>query len=240
MNVVIPMAGRGQRFVDAGYATPKMLIEVHGKTLLEWSVDSLPLELCTRLIFIMLEEHKATHGLEILILNKYAAYNPTFVYLDGVTRGQAETVLKSATYWNMDEALLIYNIDTAFESKQLSGKLAANTSDGILGAFIDTSDSSKYSYAKLNEEGWVTEVVEKEKISDYALTGLYHFADPEDFITVAEKNIDENNTVKDEFYVAPIYNQLLQQGKRFTIDVCDTTTILGTPEELEAFRKTKP
>lgn len=240
MNVVIPMAGRGQRFTDAGYTTPKMLIEVHGKTLLEWSVDSLPLELCSRLIFILLEEHKAIHGLETLILNRYAAYKPIFVYLDGVTRGQAETVLKSAMYWKPDEALLIYNIDTAFESKQLPEKLTTHTGDGILGAFIDTSDSSKYSYAKLDKEGWVTEVVEKEKISDYALTGLYHFTNAQDFITVAEKNIQENNTVKGEFYVAPIYNQLLQQGKRFTIDVCDTTTILGTPKELEAFRKTKP
>jgi dTDP-glucose pyrophosphorylase len=236
MNFVIPMAGRGQRFIDAGYTQPKMLIKAKGKTLLEWSVDSLPLELCTNLIFILLEEHQK-FGIEELVLDKYKEHNPKFIYLKNPTRGQAETVLLSSHCWDLKRELLIYNIDTAFTSKNLAYSLMNNKSDGILGAFVDKSDSSKYSYAKKNKEDLVVEVVEKDKISNFALSGLYHFSNPQDFIKIAEKNIQEDNRVKGEFYIAPIYNQLINEGKKFILDLCDSITVLGTPEELKVFLK---
>lgn len=239
MNFVIPMAGKGQRFVDAGFETPKMLIEVNGKTLLEWSLDSLPMDLCTRLIFILLKEHADNFELDKIIHQKYSKFNPQFVYLNKVTRGQAETVLISKHLWNLDEELLIYNIDTAFHSPSLPQTLRNHKSDGVLGAFMDESDSNKYSYAKLAADGAVIEVVEKVKISDFALTGLYHFTHPVDFISIATKNIQEDNTVKGEFYVAPIYNQLIQTGKNFTIDVCENIDVLGTPEELKVFKNSR-
>jgi tRNA(Ile)-lysidine synthase len=94
MNFVIPMAGRGQRFFDAGFEVPKMLIEAKGKILLEWSVDSLPLELCSKLIFVLLEDHEKNYGLSEIILQKYTGnYEIHFVFLAETTRGQAETVL---------------------------------------------------------------------------------------------------------------------------------------------------
>ncbi len=234
MNFIIPMAGKGQRFWDAGYTQPKMLIETKGKTLLEWSVDSLPLELCTNLVFILLEEHKQ-YDIENLVMLKYSVHNPKFVYLSEVTRGQAETVLLSKSSWDMGVALLIYNIDTAFTSKGLLDNLLKKNVDGILGAFIDETESIKYSYARVNERGRVVEVVEKDKISNNALTGLYHFSNPQDFISIVERNIVENNLVKGEFYVAPIYNQLLSEGKHFILDLCDSIDILGTPEEFKQF-----
>ena len=96
MNFVIPMAGRGQRFVDAGYEQPKMLIQAKGKSLLEWSVDSLPLEICTRLIFILLKEHEEAFQLCDFVREKYQGnFELHFVALDEVTQGQAETVLKA-------------------------------------------------------------------------------------------------------------------------------------------------
>ncbi|MBN9293822.1 MAG: hypothetical protein J0G96_07580 [Flavobacteriia bacterium] len=236
MNFVIPMAGRGQRFVDAGFKTPKMLIEAKGKSLLEWSIDSLPLELCTNLIFVLLKEHAENHKLDSFVTLKYKKYNPKFVYLDEVTRGQAETVLKAKHLLDMSVDLVIYNIDTAFNSVTLHNTLINNKKDGVIGAFVDLSDSSKYSYAKLDGESNVTEVVEKVKISDFALTGFYHFTNPEDFISLAEMNIQNNNTVKGEYYVAPIYNQLLEKGKNFVIDICQSIDVLGTPEELISFK----
>lgn len=235
MNFVIPMAGRGQRFTDAGYKIPKMLIEAKGKTLLEWSIDSLPLELCTNLIFVILRDHTATHQLDHFITNKYKKYNPKIVYLEEVTKGQAETILKAKHLLDITVDLVVYNIDTAFNSVSLKDTLLKNKRDGVIGAFLDYSNSNKYSYAKLDKESNVIEVVEKVKISDFALTGFYHFTNPEDFINFAEMNIQNNDTVKGEFYVAPIYNQLLQQGKMFTLDICNEINILGTPEELNAF-----
>src|SRR5574343_64103 len=237
MNFVIPMAGRGKRFFDAGFEVPKMLIEAKGKTLLEWSVDSLPLELCSNLIFVLLEDHEKNYGLSEIIQKKYAGnYEVHFVYLAETTRGQAETVVRAKNLIDFSKDLLIYNIDTAFSSVRLAEHLKNNTIDGVLGAFIDTSASIKYSFAKCNDDGLITEVAEKVHISDNALTGLYHFKKPADFFKIAEQHIALEQTSKGEFYIAPMYNDLIQEGKKFIIDQCDEIFILGTPEELEEFK----
>jgi len=214
MNFVIPMAGRGQRFIDAGYDVPKMLIKAKGKTLLEWSVDSLPLDLCETLIFILLKEHQQDHQLIEFIKSKYhGPYDLQFVQLDEVTRGQAETVLKAKELLNLKTDLLIFNIDTAFSSASLISNLLDEDCDGVLGAFLDASDSTKYSYAKLDENENVVEVAEKVHISNNALTGLYHFKRADDFIRIAEQHIKHQRTSKGEFYIAPMYNDLISEEK---------------------------
>lgn len=228
------MAGKGQRFIDAGYTLPKMLIKAKGKTLLEWSVDSLPLELCTNLIFIGLNEHKNTFGLDKFIESKYRNRVKLIqIYIDDITRGQAETVLCAESILESENPLLIYNIDTTFNSKSLINKLQSQNIDGVLGSFI--SDSPKYSFAKTNTDNFVTEVAEKTVISNYALTGLYHFAKTSDFIGVAKEAIINNELIKNEFYIAPLYNKLIAKGKKYIIDQVDELHVLGTPEELNTF-----
>ena len=120
MNFVIPMAGRGSRFTEAGFDTPKMLIVAKGKTLLEWSLSSLPLHICTNILFIALEEHKQ-YNIEEFIANKYPQLDGIikFVFLNETTRGQSETVLKAKTLMDPSKGLLIYNIDTWFASSTL-------------------------------------------------------------------------------------------------------------------------
>ena len=228
------MAGRGQRFVDAGYEKPKMLIEAKGKTLLEWSVDSLPLELSSKLIFILLKDHDDDYNLVEIISSKYGNHSIEFVVLDEVTRGQAETVLKAKHLWDLETDLVIFNIDTFFYSPSLKVQFQRKT-DGILGCFLDKSDSKRFSYAKTNEDSVVIEVAEKVHISNNALTGLYHFKNANDFIRVAQKHLNENQTVQGEFYIAPMYNDLIKEGKQFKLDLCEDYAILGTPKELETF-----
>lgn len=236
MNFVIPMAGRGQRFVDAGYSKPKMLIEAKGKTLLEWSVDSLPLEICTRLIFVLLEEHENNFHLRDFICSRYQGdYSLHFVLLKEVTKGQAETVLKAKEFFDQDQDLVIYNIDTYFSSSTLKSALLNPEIDGVLGAFLDDSDSIKYSFAKTNSRGDVIEVAEKIHISDHALTGLYHFKKVADFVEIAEKSIFNQELSQGEYYIAPMYNDLIKQGKTLALDHCEDFAILGTPEELNKF-----
>jgi len=234
MNFVIPMAGKGQRFVDAGYCLPKMLIQAKGKTLLEWSVDSLPLDLCSTLVFIGLTEHKEKYNLRQFIEDTYKdKCNIVQIYLDEVTRGQSETVLKAEHLIDLDKPLLIYNIDTAFTSKSLRVRLLQPNIDGVLGSF--NSELPQYSFAKLNNDGFVGEVAEKVVISNNALTGLYHFSKASDFIEVAKTAISNNELVKNEFYIAPLYNKLIAKGKKYIVDPVDEFHVLGTPEELKAF-----
>lgn len=234
MNFVIPMAGRGQRFLDAGFKTPKMLVEAYGKTLLEWSVDSLPLGLCTKLIFIGLSEHKDHWKVDELIELKYGdKYNVCQIYIDEPTRGQSETVLLSEELLEPENPLLIFNIDTAFKSSGISKNLLRKDIDGVLGTFV--ADSPKYSFAKIDHNNYVTEVAEKVVISNNALTGLYHFNKASDFIYSAKDAIKNSEFVKNEFYIAPLYNKLIAKGKKFILDSVDEYNVLGTPEELKLF-----
>lgn len=234
MNFVIPMAGRGQRFTDAGYTVPKMLIEAKGKTLLEWSIDSLPLDLCTNLICIVLQEHESGFGLCDRIKEIYGHKVPLqFHILDTVTRGQAETVLLAKHLFDMEKPLLIYNIDTYFHSNKLTDALNRTDHDGVLGAFH--SAESRFSYARTGIDGYVTETAEKVVISDHALTGLYHFSRCADFVDTAQYHIDNNIRVNNEFYIAPMYNYLIAKGRKFIIDDAVQHHILGTPEELNHF-----
>jgi dTDP-glucose pyrophosphorylase len=240
MNFVIPMAGHGQRFADAGYKVPKMLIEAHGKTLLEWSIDSLPLALCTRLVCILLAEHERQHNLSRHITARYGnRVEIKFHFLEQVTRGQAETVLLSRPLVDENKDLLVFNIDTYFHSDTLAEKLQRNDIDGVLGAFESTEP--RFSFAVVDKlTGLVTRTAEKEVISTHALTGLYHFRRPVDFFEAATHYITNDIRVNNEFYIAPMYNYLIAQGKKYVVDEAAEHHILGTPAELKNFLELKP
>lgn len=233
MNFVIPMAGRGQRFKDAGFDMPKMLLQAHGKSLLEWSVDSLPLELATKIIFIGLKEHEANYNLSNFIKSKYSKYNLEFIFLDETTRGQAETVYIAKDIIDARTDLVVFNIDTYFCSKSLKYNLLRNDIDGVLGSF--SSNESRFSFAKTDKNGYVLETAEKIIISNNALTGMYHFKHPNDFFEVAQKYIENNILDKGEFYIAPMYNELISNGKKLIVDSSSEHWILGTPDEYDNF-----
>ena len=234
MNFVIPMAGHGRRFLEAGHALPKFLLEAHGKPLLEWSDDSLPLELATLTTFVMLREHETAHRMEARIREVYGPRTPlAFVFLDEVTRGQAETVLRASRFIEPDRPLVIFNIDTMFHSPTLKTSLQRDDVDGVLGCFY--SRESRFSFAALDSEGAITRVAEKEPISAHALTGLYHFRRAADFLETAAAAISQNQLTKGEFYVAPLYNQLLARNARLILDHAPVHHILGTPQEYAEF-----
>ena len=235
MNFLITMAGEGRRFSEAGYDLPKMLIEAKGKTLLEWSIDSLPLNLCSRLIFVAQQKHEDEFQLSKRIISIYGKQVKSlhFKFIDKLTRGQSETACLAKPLIDLSQPLLIFNIDTQFSSSTLENNLQRKNIDGVLGAFY--SEEPRFSFAALNEEGFVKKTTEKEVISSNALTGLYHFSFPEDFFEAAEAAFENNETTKGEFYIAPLYNHLIKKGRKLIIDSAEEVNILGTPEELNSF-----
>ena len=236
MNFIIPMAGKGSRFIEKGYAIPKYLIEVKNKKLLEYSLESLPLELATNIIFIALKEHDLKFNIKeeisIILKNK----NFELVLLDNVTQGQAETVLYSKDYIDFSKDLVIFNIDTYFKSNTLNKVLlnSKKKKDGVLGAF--KSEGTNWSFAKTDEKGIVIETTEKIPISDNALTGFYHFTNPMDFFEIAENCVKNHIKFKNEYYIAPMYNELIKQNKKFTLDFVFDFIPLGTPEKVESYK----
>ena len=238
--IVIPMAGHGRRFKDTGISKPKFMIEVKNKTLFEWSLDSLPLEISRKIIFICLEEHEKEFNvgkfIKDIMNQKYSNLSYELVYLEKTTRGQVETVLHAKQLIDSESTLIIYNIDTYFTSTRLKSKILTlknQNIDGMLGCF--TSDDENLSFVELNDKGLVKRVREKEKISSLASTGLYIFSSGKQFIETAEMMIKNDIKVRDEFFVSELYNILLKSGKKFEIDVAEEFIPFGTPDDIKKF-----
>ena len=236
MNIILPMAGRGSRFAEIGYAVPKPLIDVKGRPMYSWAMDSLPLHFAKRVVFVCLRAHLTDLSLEQDIKTRYARLNPVIIPLDKVTEGQACTVLEARDYINNDEPLIIYNADTycLCSSDDVFTNLK-NDVDGVISVF--KADGDKWSFARMDKSGRVVETAEKRRISEWATTGLYHFTRGRDFVFHAEKMIAENERVNKEFYVAPVYNRLIAAGANIRCDVAREVWVLGTPEDLAHFEE---
>lgn len=235
----MPMAGRGSRFGDVGYTLPKPLIDVRGRPMYAWAMDSLPLALATRVIFICLAEHLRDRALADDIHQRFAALDPVIVSLDQVTEGQACTVLMARTWIDSSDPLIIYNADTYCQT-DLEARLRtlAPDVDGLLSVFEAPGD--KWSFARVDDAGRVIETAEKRRISNWATTGLYHFTHGRDFVRHADAMIAADERERGEFYVAPVYNRLIAAGARIEIDVANQVWVLGTPEDLADFEARYP
>tara|TARA_E500000331_G_scaffold354289_1_gene406937 strand:- start:1024 stop:2100 length:1077 start_codon:yes stop_codon:yes gene_type:complete len=238
--IVIPMAGEGKRFKNEGIQKPKFMIEIKGKTLFERSIDSLPINISKKIIFICLEEHekifKVSEFIKKIMEMKYPNSKYELVFIKKITGGQVETVLYAKHLIRPENSMIIYNIDTQFVSTRLKSKILTMKNrniDGLLGCF--ESNDQNLSFIKLNEKGFVEEVKEKEKISNYASTGLYIFTKAKQFFEAGEEMILKENKVKNEYYVSEIYNMLLKLNTKFEIDIAEEFTPLGTPNDLKKF-----
>jgi dTDP-glucose pyrophosphorylase len=243
IHYVITMAGLGRRFTEAGFTRPKYMLEAAGRTLFEHALFSLPLELSAKIYFIALKEHQAAFGLKEFMERALSPVLPAsaweLVPLDAPTRGQAETALAVKDLVPPGAQLAIYNIDTCFLSPTLPGRLADAEArrDGVIGAFKLDRPDAKWSFARTGAGGTVTETAEKRQISDNALTGFYHFSRAEDFFNAAERAVRDGSTTRGEFYVAPLYNELIASGRSFVLDTAEKLVPLGTPEEVAAFSR---
>lgn len=233
MILVIPMAGRGSRFADKGFKTPKPLIEVNGKPMLYYAFQSVKNLSFRKIIFIALKEHQADFDLRSLIKNEIT---PDFelILLNDVTEGQLCTVLQAKDYFLDEEGLLI-----AASDSYVRGNIAADINtimaDGVIS--VTNLPGDRWSFARTGEDGRVIEVAEKNRISDNASTGIYYFSNAKLFATEAEQLIKDKETTKGEYFVMPLYNRYIRNKKDIRISRADEMWDMGTPEAKEAFEK---
>lgn len=237
LNIVIPMAGSGSRFVNAGYDLPKPLIPVHDIPMVKVVIDNLRPEQMHRFIFICQKAHVAAYGLKEKL--SHWAPGSVLIEIDGLTQGAACTVLAAKTLIDNDQPLMIANSDQYIDMN-INTYLASIEKIGLDGLIMTMrANHPKWSYVELDGKDQVIRVVEKEVISNEATVGIYNFLHGHSFVKAAETMIACEKRVNGEYYVAPTYNQLIASGHRIGIynigSVAAGMYGLGTPEDLESF-----
>ena len=232
LNIVIPMAGRGSRFADAGYKMPKPLIDIHGRPMIEYVTNNIRPNCEHRFIYICQQEHLEKYGLEEEL--RRIAPNCEIVTIDHITEGAACTVLLAEKFINNSDALMIANSDQYVDTDINAYLSAMKDFDGLI-MTMPASDP-KWSFIHYDENGFVTLVREKEVISNEATVGIYNYRHGSDFVRFAHQMIDKNIRVNNEFYVAPVYNEMIEAGQKIVFcDVGEKMFGLGVPEDLNAF-----
>lgn len=233
MNIVIPIAGNGQRFVNAGYSVPKPLIPVLGKPMIYHVLEQVE-NLDGNITVVARQKHYDTYLDQFKALQK--SFDFKIVTVIQLTQGPLCTVLSAYDQINTDDSLLVLNSDQVVDrgyrdfvesSKELDGNILTFKCDG----------NPKWSYVRRNKENLIECVREKVAISSEATVGVYYFGSGRDFLEAAAEMIVQDDRTNGEFYVAPVYNYLISKGRKiggFQIQEQEMHG-LGTPEDLNQY-----
>ncbi len=238
LNIVVPMAGLGKRFTDAGYVLPKPLLPVYGKTMIERVVENIyPSCIEVQVIFLCLKEHIQNYNCDEVL--KGVAPGCQVLSVDTLTQGAACTVLLAEHLIDNKNSLMIVNSDQLIgaDINDFISKALTQDMDGYI--LTMKSNHPKWSYVAVDAEDSVYMVREKEVISDEATVGIYYFKSGRDFIFYAKQMIEKGIRINGEFYVAPVYNEMILASKEIGYynigDEKNGMFGLGTPEDYEYF-----
>lgn len=234
MQILIPMAGEGSRFSSAGYINPKPLIDVNGLPMIARVIENLKFD--ANYIFLVREKHLIEFPELEPILKKITNGNYKIVKVNKLTEGAACTALLAKDVVDLDDDLLIANSDQIIDySKDNFITLKQHSLlDSIVFVFNDSNP--KWSFVKLNN-GLVCEVAEKNPISNIATCGIYWYRKSRYFFDGAKEMIAKDIRVNNEFYIAPVYNELISQGKTLAPFYVNKMHGIGIPEDLERYLK---
>jgi HAD superfamily hydrolase (TIGR01509 family) len=231
LNILIPMAGAGSRFEQAGYTFPKPLIDVKGKPMIQVVVENLNIE--ANYIYIVQKSHREKYNLDTLL--NLITPGCKIVEVEGLTEGAACTALMAKEFIDSDSPLFFANSDqfVEWDSNEFMYKMNETDADGGIVTF--TATHPKWSFAKVDEKGLVTEVAEKNPISDIATVGYYYWKHGSDFVKYAEQMISKNIRVNGEFYVCPVFNEAISDCRKIRVFNVKSMWGLGTPEDLKYY-----
>jgi len=230
VNIVIPMAGKGQRFIDAGYTTPKPLLKLGDTLIVKHIIDTMRFP-GAQFIFIVRQEHCDEFQLDQKLLE--IEPNAKILKINQMTEGSICTVLLAKEYFDNDTPVIIKDCDQII-NWDLEHFLEFVSRNKVEGALVTIhTDKPSYSFSRVDPKGRVIETAEKSVISNHGHTGIYYFVNGKDLIKYSQRMVDKNIRTNNEFYTAPVYNQYIQDGKLILIYPVAEMFQLGTPEELE-------
>ena len=233
MKILIPMAGEGSRFKAEGFTFPKPLIEVKGKPMIQAVVENLDFD--AEYIFLVRSSHlKDYEGLSST-LSRITNDKSTIVEVDSLTEGAAATALLARDHIDNQEDLLIANSDQLIVFEKENFSLIKRLTDVEAIVFTFNAVHPKWSFVELNSRGFAVRVEEKNPISNIATCGIYWYRKGSDFVKYADKMIEKNIRTNNEFYIAPVYNELIKDNKKLVPFYVNKMFGLGTPEDLDIY-----
>jgi dTDP-glucose pyrophosphorylase len=228
------MAGRGSRFEEQGYTDKKPFIDVNGKPMIHRVIENLGMEFDKEYMFILICLQEDYDKYDFTQFEKVIGHNSyDVVILDDITEGAAQTILQAKDLINDDTPLMTMNSDQLVDWDIERLFEMCEQFDGVIPCFY--GEGNAWSYARTLNNGYVQEVAEKKQISKYATAGYYYWKKGSDFVKYAEQMIKDNSRTNGEFYVAPVYNWAVRDGKRVGVFMVDKCYSLGTPEDLQEY-----
>ena len=232
MNILIPMAGEGSRFIKEGYTFPKPLIDVNGKPMIQTVIETLDFD--ANYYFLVRKEHLEKYEIESL-LKVVTNDRATIIPVDDLTEGAACTALLAEKYIDNDDELLIANSDQYVEFSNENFNAFRRFISMDASVFTFNAVHPKWSFVKVNSRGVAVEVAEKNPISNIATCGIYYYRHGCDFVKYAHQMIEKDVRVNGEFYICPVYNELILDGKMLIPFFVNKMNGLGTPEDLKKY-----
>ena len=233
MIVVMPMAGRGSRFKNEGYTTPKPFIQVAGMPMFLWGLKSLePIkESIQKVILVVLKLDAEKNKLDDFL--HQIPWEVEVIEIDEVTEGQLCTVLMARSFFEQsDEEVLVIPSDTYIQHDDLVFDAQAH---GAIS--VSKQEGEHWSFAVFNDEMIVSDVAEKVRISDYASTGLYYFKSGQLLCNLADGMIKNKEKTRGEYYIMPLYKKYLEKGLNIMAIEATEMHDLGTPQAKHTFEQ---
>jgi NDP-sugar pyrophosphorylase family protein len=229
MNILIPMAGKGSRFHNT-HAIPKPLIDINGKPMIVRAVETLGFD--GNYIFVVRKDEHINDTYQAI---KSIVSNPIIIETRYTTDGASCSALLAKRYIDTLEELIIANCDQImdYDSKNVISQLRES-----MGSIVTIEDTNpKHSYARIGNDGYVTEIVEKQVVSNQALVGIHYWKYGHSFVNSAEHMIRINQQSNNEFYIGPTYNYLIEKQWKIGTVLLDKHQYIpvGTPDDLAKY-----
>ena len=242
MIVLIPLGGIGDRFKKNGYTYPKALVKIFGKPILYYLLDSINLKEDNDFVYIVYNKEYEPFRFESQIRKDYPKMNLRFLKLEKNTDGAAETIsiaLSSIEKDTEDQPVLCLDGDNFYSID------IVNRWDKKNNVFVveDLNDNPIYSYIKNDEHTKkITDIVEKNKISNYACTGAYGFESYKQLLYYSLQLVERNVRQLNEFYTSSVIREMIkvEHDFRYTLISFDNWHCLGTPFQVKMFYNNLP
>jgi capsule biosynthesis phosphatase len=232
MNIIIPTAGTGKRFVDAGYSSPKPLVNVLGEPMIYHVIRNLKVDPYDA-IYIVYTQDLDKYQFQSMLKKEFPETNLNFILLKYRTRGPVETVLCGLNQISdLDQKTLVLDCDT-FYRDDILGFCRGENKDFIF-YFTDACQDAIFSYIQI-EAGRVSDIREKEKISDYACTGAYGFRSGRELKRYCEWVLNSENKARGEYYISSVYSEMIKDGAMVIPYPVYDFHCLGTPQQLQTY-----